>query len=307
MGDPAGIGPEVTLKALASSKVKGLADFLVIGDRRVLERTAGRLRVRMQVPVCAVGEVPASRAVPGRLDPLCGAAAVSYLDEALAFLRRGEAAALVTAPINKEAIVASGIGSFQGHTEYLAEKTGAKGAVMMFVGKRLKVTLVTRHIPFAEVPRAVTAAKITQTVMATHASLRRLFGIRRPSIGVAGLNPHAGENGVFGTEEARVIIPAVRRAARAAGAVYGPLPADVAFYDAYQGKYDAVVALYHDQGLIPFKLLYFRDGVNMTVGLPFIRTSPDHGTAFDIAGKGIADPSSMIEAIRLACRLSTKR
>ena len=175
---------------------------------------------------------------------------------------------------------------------------------MMFVGDRLKVTLVTRHIPFKDIPASLTAEKIAATIAMTHANLRKLFGVRRPRIGVAGLNPHAGEHGLFGKEDERLIGPVVSRMARKLGGIHGPLPPDVVFYDALHGKYDAVVALYHDQGLIPFKLLHFKDGVNMSLGLPFIRTSPDHGTAFDIAGKGIADPSSMIEAIRLACRLS---
>lgn len=306
-GDPAGIGPEVTLKALASPKVKGLADFLVVGDRRVLERLAAERGIRCAAPVLDMANVPARGFAYGSARPAFGAAAVQYLDKAVELLRRGEADALVTAPVNKASIVRSGLTGFQGHTEYLADKTGARGVVMMFVGRHLKVTLVTRHIAFRDVPAALTARNIASTIAVTHENLRRLFGIARPRIGVAGLNPHAGEGGLFGREDDRVIAPAVKRMAATLGTVYGPVPGDVIFHDALRGAFDAVVALYHDQGLIPFKMLYFRDGVNMTLGLPFIRTSPDHGTAFDIAGKGIADHVSMVEAVRLAARLAPGR
>lgn len=306
VGDPSGIGPEVALKALANSRVRGLADFFLIGDRRVIDKTGRDMGIRLATPVLDVPNVDLRRFAYGRSRPDFGAAAIEYLDRAVDELARGSAVAVVTAPINKASIIASGLVGFQGHTEYLASKTASRGVVMMFVGERLKVTLVTRHIPLSGVPAALDPRKIALTIEATHRGLRRLFGVRRPRIGVAGLNPHAGESGLFGKEDARLVRPVVARMSRSLGGVYGPLPPDVVFYDALHGKYDAVVALYHDQGLIPFKLLYFKDGVNMTLGLPFIRTSPDHGTAFDIAGKGVADPSSMIEAIRLACRLAGK-
>jgi len=306
MGDPAGIGPEVTVKALASRQLTGLADFLVIGDRRVLDRTARSLGVRFAAPVLDLANVPAKLRRYGLSHPALGAASVQYLDTALGLARAGHAAAIVTAPINKASVVSSGLAGFQGHTEYLAEKTASRDVVMMFVGAAFKVTLVTRHIALKDVPRALNAGRIARVISVTHRDLRRLFGIRRPRIAVAGLNPHAGESGLFGTEDERIVAPAVRRARRELGGVEGPIPPDAVFYEALRGRYDAVVALYHDQGLIPFKMLYFRDGVNMSLGLPFIRTSPDHGTAFDIAGKKRADPSSMIEAVRLACRLAMR-
>ena len=278
-GDPSGIGPEVTRKALASHKVKRLADFLVIGDAK----TSVRMR-----------KSPAE----------CGKLSIGYLDKALAIIAKGEADCLVTAPINKANVRAAGFSDFEGHTEYLAEATLTKDYAMMFVGKRMKITLVTRHVALKDVPEKLTADKISKTICLTHRYLSNQFHLKNPRIAVAGLNPHAGEGGIFGKEEIDVISPAIKKASGACGKVFGPIPPDVVFGEALQGKFDAVIAMYHDQGLIPFKLLYFKDGVNMTIGLPFVRTSPDHGTAFDIAGKGIADPSSMIEAIILACRLA---
>jgi 4-hydroxythreonine-4-phosphate dehydrogenase len=281
-GDPSGIGPEVTAKALASRKVKRLADFFVIGDART----------------------SASR----RSDPAeCGRSSIGYIDRALAMIAKGEADCLVTAPINKANVRAAGFGGFEGHTEYLAEKTLTKDYAMMFVGKRLKITLVTRHIALKDVPEDITREKVLKAIMLTRRSLERYFHIRSPKIAVAGLNPHAGEGGIFGKEEISVIAPAAEKARGLGAAVSGPLPPDVVFYEALRGRFDAVIAMYHDQGLIPFKTLYFKDGVNMTIGLPFVRTSPDHGTAFDIAGKGKADPSSMMEALTLASRLAHHR
>ncbi|MCX5680287.1 MAG: 4-hydroxythreonine-4-phosphate dehydrogenase PdxA [Candidatus Omnitrophica bacterium] len=278
-GDPSGIGPEVTQKALASPKVKRLADFLVIGDTKT-----------------SVG----SRKSPD----ICGKLSMQYLDRALRIIAKGEADCLVTAPINKANVRAAGFKNFEGHTEYLAEETLTKEYAMMFVGKRLKITLVTRHVALKDVSARLTADKISTAIGLTHRYLSDHFHLKDPKIAVAGLNPHAGEGGIFGKEEVEVISPAIKVASRSCGKVFGPFPPDVVFGDALAGKFDAVIAMYHDQGLIPFKLLYFKDGINMTIGLPFVRTSPDHGTAFDIAGKGIADPSSMIEAIRLAVRLA---
>ena len=278
-GDPSGIGPEVTQKALASSKIKGLANFLVIGDAK----TSIKLRKSPEA---------------------CGKLSVEYLDRALAIIAKGEADCLVTAPINKANVRAAGFRDFEGHTEYLAEATLTKDYAMMFVGKRMKITLVTRHVALKDVPARLTIDKITTAIRLTHRYLSDHFHLKDPKIAVAGLNPHAGEGGIFGKEEIFIISPAIKKASVNCGKIFGPFPPDVVFARALQGKYDAVIAMYHDQGLIPFKLLYFKDGVNMTIGLPFVRTSPDHGTAFDIAGKGIADPSSMIEAIRLAVRLA---
>jgi len=278
-GDPSGIGPEVTQKALASPKVKRLADFLVIGDAKTSV---------------------SSRKSPG----ICGKLSMQYLDKALRIIAKGEADCLVTAPINKANVRAAGFEDFEGHTEYLAKETLTEDYAMMFVGKRVKITLVTRHIALKDVPAKLTADKIYRHIRLTHRYLSDHFHLKDPKIAVAGLNPHAGEGGIFGREEITVISPAIKKASLSCGKVSGPFPPDVVFGDALSGKFDVVIAMYHDQGLIPFKLLHFKDGVNMTIGLPFVRTSPDHGTAFDIAGKGIADPTSMTEAIILACRLA---
>lgn len=306
MGDPSGIGPEVVLKALASPRVYGLADFLLIGDGRVLDAAARRFGMKMRPDLLDLRNVPPGIFRFGVSDPAFGRASVEYLDSAIRIIAGGAADCLVTGPINKRSILSAGFRGFQGHTEYLAEKTGTDRCAMMFVGRELKITLVTRHIALADVGRAITPAGVLKAIGLTHMYLRKYFGIREPRIGVSGLNPHAGEGGVFGSDEARAIIPAIRTAARTMRSVSGPYPPDVIFHDALKGRFDAVIAMYHDQGLIPFKLLYFKDGVNLTLGLPFVRTSPDHGTAFDIAGKGVADPSSTIEAIRLACRLARR-
>jgi len=278
-GDPSGIGPEVARKALASSKVKGLADFLPIG-------LAGSRTYRL-----------------GKITPASGRASIQYIDRAIELIGDGMADALVTGPVSKRSIRSSGVAGFEGHTEYLAGKTGSRDFAMMFIGKALKITLVTRHIALKDVPGSLSIEKIYKTIALTRRYLNEYFGLAHPLIGVAGLNPHAGEGGLFGGEENDVIIPAIRKASKMMAGISGPVPPDVIFHNALNKKFDAVVAMYHDQALIPFKMLYFMDGVNLTLGLPFIRTSPDHGTAFDIAGRGIADPTSMIEAIRLACRL----
>jgi len=309
MGDPSGIGPEVAVKALASRKISRLADFLFVGDRAVIERACRGAGVRLAsgIGIVDLANVPRKDFSYGSSRPSYGRASVEYLDRAIDLIRSGRARALVTAPINKGSVISSGLSGFEGHTEYLAEHTGSGNVAMMFVGKKLKATLVTRHIPLGEVSRKLSTRSVLAVIMTTHIYLKKFFGIRSPEIGVAGLNPHAGENGLFGKEEERVIIPAIKAASKKIGGVSGPASPDVIFYDACRGRYDAVVAMYHDQALIPFKLLYFRNGVNLSLGLPFVRTSPDHGTAFDIAGKGIADPASMEEAIRLACRLSSKK
>ncbi len=278
MGDPSGIGPEVTLKALASPEVKGLADFLIIGDE---DRGTHRDH---------------SGAGSGR-------AAIGYLDTAVDMLARGKADALVTAPVNKACIKKAGFPDFQGHTEYLAGKFKVKNFAMMFAGSDLKVTLVTRHVPLKNVPEILSSVMIYNAITLTHKYLEEYFHIKHPQIAVCGLNPHAGEGGAFGNEEGKIIAPAIKKSLKFMKNIYGPISADVAFYEAFNKRYDAVIAMYHDQGLTPFKMIHFDNGVNLTLGLPFIRTSPDHGTAFNIAGKGIADPSSMIEAIKLACRL----
>lgn len=263
-GDPRGIGPEVTEKALRDNGIKNLADFLVIDSE---DKTG-----------------------------------FDAVKKAIQLLKNKKAIALVTAPVNKEAINRSGI-FFQGHTEYLAKSTNTKRFAMMLCGGALKVTTVTRHVPLKKVSSFLTEAKIIEAVKLTDSALKKYFGIKKPRIGVCGLNPHCGEGGKIGTEEQDIIIPAIKKIKRSVSGIQGPISGDVIFYMAYHGNLDAVMSMYHDQGLGPLKMVAFEKGVNVTLGLPFIRTSPDHGTAYDIAGKGIADPSSMKEAMYLAAKM----
>jgi len=269
MGDPAGIGPEIVAAALAA-----------------LPEHAGRIVV--------YGD-PAD-GTPGRPDEKSGAAQVAYLEAAV----RGGHEAIVTAPISKTWAKRAGF-AFPGHTEFFAARYGCAHPVMMFAGPRMKVALATIHLPLAEVPRALTTEGLARTIATVRASLVRDFGIAAPRIGVVGLNPHAGEGGLLGREELDVIAPACVDA-------IGPLVPDAAFRDAIDAaKYDALIALYHDQGLIPVKLIDFDESVNVTLGLPIVRTSPDHGTAYDIAGKGIARSISMQRAIELAIAMVERR
>lgn len=276
LGDVAGIGPEVVRKALASGKLDLRFGYEVIGKP---------FDVRL-----------------GKVSAEAGRAAVQWVEEGVRRCLAGELAALVTAPLNKEGLHAAGY-RFPGHTEMLAELTHTKKFAMMMVGGGLHVALVTTHLPLAQVSAALTREKILAVIELAHEAMKRL-GYPRPRIAVAGLNPHAGEGGAFGREEIETIAPAVQ-AARANGLVVtGPLAADALFVQARQKKFDAEVVMYHDQGLIPLKMWAFESGVNWTIGLPIIRTSPDHGTAYDIVGKDIADPSSMIGAIQFAARLA---
>lgn len=306
MGDPAGIGPEVTVKALSDLRISKLAHFLVIGDFFVIDKIRKSLRTKPEISLLDLANVRTTNFAFGIQKSAFGKASMEYIDKALGILKAGEADALVTAPVNKSSIRSAGFKEFEGHTEYLAKKTAQKEFAMMFVGKSLKITLCSRHIALRDVASAITVDSICRTIRLTHEYLKRYFGVEDPKIAVTGLNPHASDNGLFGDEEERVIIPAIRKASIGIKNIYGPLPADAVFYETLKGKFDAVVAMYHDQALAPFKTLYFNDGVNLTLGLPFIRTSPDHGTAFDIAGKGIADATSMKEAILLACKLSKR-
>lgn len=281
LGDPAGIGPEVVERALRDARIQPIRNQLrLIGDFRQVHR------VRQ-----------------GKISASAGNFAYQNLQEAIALCRSGEIHALVTAPASKEAIVKAGY-PFRGHTEFLEEKTKTRQTVMFFVDERLKVALVTRHLPVKEVHKVLTASLVEITIQITAQSLKKYWKVSKPRIGVCGLNPHAGEGGLFGSEEKKVILPAIRKVQKRFPGVAGPLAGDSVFHQAFHGRYDAVVAMYHDQGLAPFKLLAYDTGVNVTLGLPFIRTSPDHGTAFDIAGKNKANPNSMIEAILLAYRLS---
>lgn len=322
MGDPAGIGPEVIAKALAVAKVQRLCRPLVIGSFPVMQQTVRGLKLKMNVI-----RVEGHETVPPRsnqlsvLDPLdhplghfprgvaareTGAASVFFIKKAVELAQLGCIDGIVTAPINKEAINMAGC-HFPGHTELLADLTKTQESGMMIIGGSLRVMFVTTHVAIKDLPALLTQAKIEKAIRLAYLALRDLFGMKKPRIGVAALNPHAGEHGLFGDEEARVILPAARAAQAQGIHASDPLPADTLFGKAARGDYDGVVALYHDQGLIPLKLVAFGACVNLTVGLPIIRTSVDHGTAFDIVGKGIADPGSLVEAITLAAKLAARR
>ena len=315
MGDPAGVGPEVLLKALP--EVLSFCRPFIIGDIEVLEEVKRLTGLPLQLlEVMAPDEAQGER-IPvlslthlvsfpqGRPTAEGGEAAYRYILKAVELLKEGVVEAMVTAPISKEALHLAGH-PYPGHTELLAELSGTKDYVMMLAGGRLRVALVTTHMALREVPSALSEERIYKTLRITHRALRDYFGIEGPRLAVCALNPHAGEGGLFGDEE-EMIRAAVRRARDEGVETEGPLPADSLFFYAAQGKWDGVVAMYHDQGLIPLKLLHFRDGVNITLGLPFVRTSVDHGTAYEIAGKGVADPSSMISAIKMAAEIIRRR
>lgn len=314
MGDPAGIGPEVTLKALAQPKVRRAVTPILVGLPQVFHATAERLGLKLgdRLQTLSIEDgthrtyeshgLPRTR----RAKAACGSAAYASILAAARLVQEGHAEALVTAPISKEHVALAGH-DIPGHTELLAQLAGDVPVRMMLAGPKLRVVLVTIHMALAEVPRRIDASLVLETLRITQHSLRRDFGIARPRIAVTGLNPHAGEGGLFGDEEIRVIAPALRQARRAGIQADGPAAADGVFAHAVSGQYDAVVCMYHDQGLGPFKLLHFADGVNVTLGLPFVRTSPDHGTAFDLAGRGVADPSSMAAAILMAADLAQRR
>ena len=277
LGDPAGIGPEIIEQALASGQLPHGFEFKVLGNR-----DAG---------------------TPGQPDARSADAAMAALEESVQEIQQGRAAAVVTGPVSKEALQSRGF-PFPGQTEFFAHAFGVEDFAMLLTGPTLTVGLATIHEPLAQVPGLLSVERILRTGRLTAAFLQRR-GIARPRIAVAGLNPHAGENGAFGAEESRVILPAIHRLnACGAGVFSGPAVPDAVFREAAHGHFDAVLAMYHDQGLIPLKLLDFDNAVNVTLGLPIPRTSPDHGTAFAIAGQNLANPSSMIAAIQLACQLA---
>lgn len=281
-GDPSGIGPEIVVKAVRDPRVVLACRPVIYGPH-----TEAELR-----------SFPA-----GRIDAGSGRAAYDAIERATADTVAGKTDAIVTAPINKEAFSAAGL-AWKGHTDLLAHLCGVENVAMMFWSERLRVVLATVHIPLRDVPATLTTGRVLDTIRLTARSLPR-FGIAEPRIGVAGLNPHAGEHGLFGDEDERAIRPAVSTAAVEGIAVSGPFPADTLFVRAARGEFDVVIAAYHDQGLVPVKLLAFGRAVNVTLGLPIVRTSVDHGTAFDIARQGIADEGSLVEAILLAARLTT--
>jgi 4-hydroxythreonine-4-phosphate dehydrogenase len=320
IGDVTGIGPEVALKAVAAESKKDDAEYLFMGDENIVRGWNEKLRRPLPLKEVSGGggrfltANPFGKKLPGRLpagSPLAALAALAALREGAARCRRGELAALVTAPVNKEAIIRAGHKNFAGQTEFLSGLAGAKRTAMMLLGhdeknRWLRVALATIHISIKTVPQKLTREKIALAIELAARACRDLR-LRRARVAVAGLNPHAGEGGEFGDEEIEMISPVISAMRKKGLDVVGPLSGDTVFYHALRGDFDAVVAMYHDQGLAPLKAVAFDTGVNWTLGLPFIRTSPDHGTAYDIAGKGIANPSSMIAAIRLAKQLARNR
>ena len=304
MGDPNGVGPEVIVKAISSNEIKDLCEIVIFGDAGILQKAANNSVSNIQIVECS--EFGLEDLKPSTLDRKAGQASLDYITTAVKSALENEIDAIVTAPISKESTHLAG-SKYPGHTEMLKDLSGSNQAVMMFEGQKFKVMLVTIHEALSNVPKLISKDRVLSTIKLTHDSLVNLFKIEAPKIVVCGLNPHAGESGAFGNEEIDHIIPAVEEARELGINVEGPLPADTLFYYANQGKWDAVVAMYHDQGLIPFKMVSFNDGVNITLGLPIIRTSPDHGTAFDIAWKGVADPSSMIAAIKVAAQFAINK
>ncbi|HLD87961.1 MAG TPA: 4-hydroxythreonine-4-phosphate dehydrogenase PdxA [Candidatus Omnitrophota bacterium] len=288
MGDPSGIGPEVIRKALKKGRFPSCAAFVIIGSQKLFKN--------IPVPVIDI-----AYRTPGQ-------GALKSLERAVALVKGGVVDALVTAPLSKEA-VSRYQKDFRGHTEYLARAFGVKRFDMMFVSPRVRISLVTRHVPLKNVPALITKKAVLDSIALMDETLKRHFHIRSPRIAVLGLNPHAGEGGLLGHEDLRAILPAIRSARQQGIKAQGPFPADTFFVAKLSphGSFDGIVAMYHDQGLTPVKGLYFKELVNFTAGLPFVRTSPVHGTALDIAGHGIADPSSMIAAIQLACELALSK
>jgi len=321
MGDPAGIGPEIILKALLRDDIYQVCRPIILGDidvLRMVSKKIGSLSFHVisapleiteragVIDVIPVSNLKEDSFIPGQPTINGGKAMVDYILKAVDINRSGQASAMVTCPINKELMHQAGY-RFDGHTELLAKLTNTKDYVMMLAGDRLRVSLVTIHCALREVPQRLNRKKIVKTIKITAQALERDFAIKRPHLAVCALNPHAGESGLFGMEDKEIIRPSVEEAKNDGLSVDGPFPADTIFYQAINGRFDAVVAMYHDQGLIPLKLLHFSDAVNITLGLPIIRTSVDHGTAYDIAGKGVADPSSLIAAIRMAAKIARAR
>lgn len=316
MGDPCGIGPEIIIKALQSPQVAASCRPFVIGDRPALERALAVCRSGLaiheisepeeaatapwdSVALLVLSRLPTADLQYGQPGAAAGDAVFRYICAAARFCLDGRVAAMATAPISKEAMHRAGH-DYPGHTELLAELCGSDDFVMMLAGDVLRVSLVTIHQALADVPRLVTFEQVLKTIRITAEGVARLTGKTNPKLAVLALNPHCGEGGMFGNEEREVIAPAIAQARIEGINAEGPLSADTLFHFAQQGAYDGVVAMYHDQGLIPLKMLHFDDGVNITLGLPIIRTSVDHGTAYNLAGSGQASEKSLLAAIRMA-------
>ena len=309
IGDPSGIGPEVVLKALSDPEVAALARWILVGDLGILRdvgKTCGLdpevLRGTSLLDLQAMRE-PLGFA-PGQINGACGRAAVEYVRHATQMCLHGETHAMVTAPLNKEAVTLSGM-KFTGHTEFIAELCGTTDSRMLLANERMRVVHVSTHVSLRRSCQ-ISRPRIVRTIELGNEAAK-LLGIERPHIAVCGLNPHAGEHGLFGDEDTQIIAPAVQTAQARRIWCEGPLPADTTFLKAFRGDYDLVVAMYHDQGHIPMKLLDFEHTVNVSLGIPIIRTSPDHGTAFDIAGQNKADPTSMKAALKLAASMASRR
>jgi 4-hydroxythreonine-4-phosphate dehydrogenase len=321
MGDPAGIGAEVSLKALQRAELYDLCRPLLLGTLAVVEQT--RMRLGSDQQLHAIADPAAGEYVPGHVDVLDlspehpgpfplgvvskegGAAAVAYVEKAIALALAKDVEAIATAPINKEAMRVAGF-PYDGHTELLAVRTGTKIYTMMLASGNFRVFHVSTHVSLRGAIERTKKARVLQVIELAYHEIRQ-SGVAEPRLAVAGLNPHAGEHGLFGDEEQHEIGPAVEAAQARGWHVIGPLPPDTVFARAHRGDFDGVVAMYHDQGHIPFKMASFELGVNVTVGLPIIRTSVDHGTAYDIAGKGVADPQNMVQAITLAAEMARRR
>ncbi len=315
MGDPAGIGPEIVVKTFADPRLT--EPILVVGDAGLLRRTAANLSLPLDiqpiadpeaarpgpgvVPVISLTDLPVDLPL-GQVSAVAGRAAHDYVERAIHLALARRVRAIATAPLNKDAFKAAGI-PYPGHTEMLADLSGTTDFAMMLANDELRTILVTIHVSLREAIELITFERVLKTIRLAGRATAGL-GVPRPRIAVAGLNPHAGENGLFGDEEIEIILPAIQQAQREGLDASGPYPPDTIFMRARRGEFDIVVALYHDQGLIPVKYLGVENGVNVTVGLPFVRTSVDHGTAFDIAGRGVADHASLLKAIEQAARLS---
>ncbi len=306
IGDPAGVGPEVVLKALADPELPGVADWVVVGDARAIQQAeefTGLVFENARLHDTGALATYDGYAM-GQLDARCGAAAIEYVRIATQLCLTGSAEAMVTAPLNKEAVALNGM-AFSGHTEYIAELCGASESRMLLATDRLATVHVSTHVPLRQACELDTA-RILGTIKLGDDAMK-LLGFKMPRIAVCGLNPHAGEHGLFGEEDERFILPAIQAAAAQGIHCTGPHAGDTVFLQAFRGAYDLVVAMYHDQGHIPMKLIDFEGGVNISLGIPIIRTSVDHGTAFDIAGKNQADPRSMKQAMRMAARMAGTR
>jgi 4-hydroxythreonine-4-phosphate dehydrogenase len=304
IGDPTGIGPEIVLKAVMFHEIAKICKPIIIGDIAVIEEAVDKLNIPVDmnslkiINACEIKDRNFQKCKPSAEG---GRACAAYIKKAVELALNKEVDAIVTAPISKESLKMAGF-IWPGHTEMLAELTDTKDYAMMFYSDKLKLILVTIHTALRNVPALITKDRVLKTIILAKKACD-IMGIENPKIAVAGLNPHAGESGIFGDEEIKEIIPAINEAQASGISASGPYPADTLFHKAYNGEFDIIVCMYHDQGLIPLKMIAFDKAVNVTIGLPIIRTSPDHGTAYDIAWKGIANPSSMIEAIKLAVRL----